>query len=429
MFLQVSLRNGGFFHFGGFPGPTRYSWDSVSCGRTLKKTRQTGLKEKPMNRIVRTFLIITTFQGLAQGYFFSTYVRFLRDYGLSLTEANLLNMIFMTTSSFLDPPTGYLGDRIGQRKVYVMGLIFWALGMAFYGLGRDFWGFALAEFTGAIGSALISGALESWLNNVTSDEIASSAVSTKRALVSLAAIPTAVIGGWIGENFGMQYPWFLAAAHSAINAILAIWLLFKLPEGNSRAENEVLPPLSQVLHNNLAVKELRFSLLVAFVAYAVFQPFNMFWAVVIDEATQYDEWLGLMWIGIATAIALGAYLANRKFVHPNTKGIAVALLIIGLPMVTVSLIPNLTFLIAGYLTHEVGRGALDPLLFAYCQPFIANNARTTGNSIQGTAQKTGSLLGLLLSGVLVTQTSPLGVWGISASALIVLALYALRKNH
>ncbi len=73
-----------------------------------------------------------------------------------------------------------------------------------------FWGCALAEAVGAVGQASRSEALESWLRNHGDEK------STHRALTEgdywskLAVIPTAFLGGIIGSQYGLQWPWLLS---------------------------------------------------------------------------------------------------------------------------------------------------------------------------------------------------------------------------
>lgn len=119
--------------------------------------------------IEKTFVLVKILQEIGPAWTFSTYVLFLIGNSLSLFEVSMLNLIYMTTSTLLDPFTGNLGDRIGQKKVYLSGLFFWGLGMLVYGFSKSFGFFALAEGIAAVGNALMSEALESWLRNHTDE--------------------------------------------------------------------------------------------------------------------------------------------------------------------------------------------------------------------------------------------------------------------
>lgn len=74
-------------------------------------------KMSESRKIQQIYVLSTSLQQFSVGWFFSTYVLFLLGNGLTLFHVNLLNVGFMTANFFLDPPTGFLADRIGQKRV------------------------------------------------------------------------------------------------------------------------------------------------------------------------------------------------------------------------------------------------------------------------------------------------------------------------
>lgn len=382
-----------------------------------------------MIRISRAFLIIKALQSLSAGWFFGTYVLFLLDHELTLLDANLLNAGFMTTNFLLDPFTGRLADRVGQKKVYVWGQVFFGFGMLFYGLGRTFPIFLLAEMVGAIGTALMSEALESWLRNNMSEKATHRILSRTSALASLATIPSAVLGSILGARLGFHWPWLMAALASVLTATTACTLLARLPESRlgSRGEESLLT-IQHVIRQVWQSPPLRFTAVVTLFSAAAFQPLNMFWSPVFRQVSGSAWWLGIMWVGIALATAIGAYWADGAWKKFNAASIAIVLLATGLPLAVAPVVSGSLPLIAVFLMHEVGRGSLRPLLFTYSNRYIEDSNRSTTNSIRAAAQTLGGAIGLLASGFLTIVFSPLDIWGLSAIALILLALYAWRKK-
>ncbi len=376
-------------------------------------------------REARTMLVIEALASLARGWFYSTYVLFLLGKGLTLFHANFINLAFMVVGFLLDPGTGRIADKVGQRKVYLWGQLAWGLGMAVYGFGNSFWAFLAAECVGAVGHALMSEALESWLRNTVSEDVCHQTISFSKGFAYLAAIPTAILGGVVGSKFGLEWPWRMSFLSSMVCLAISWSLLRKFPkERLEQTTEENSFSVLSVIKLMWKTPPLRFTALVAFGFSAAVQPFNMFWTAVLKQSSGNAWWLGFVWIGIATATFAGSFLAARI----KEKGIALASFLTGVPMLIPYLFPKTTTILAGFFSHEVGRGAIVPELFTYSNRFIENQFRSTANSFRSSAWGMGAAFGLALSGVLTFWFSPLQIWGISATALIFLSIYAWRKE-
>lgn len=406
-----------------------------------------------MDKTVRTFLVLTASQRIATGWFFSTYVLFLLSHGLNLLGANSLNLIFMTVNLLLNTPAGYLADVLGQKKIFVIGQVFWGLSMAIYWLGSSFVIFGLAEGIGAVGSALMYGTLESWLRNNTNEKETHAAISQSGTYNSLIIIPSALLGGVIGEAFGYEWPWFLAALNSFIVCLLACHLFGFLKKPKSIQTKETLLSPSRwpkqngcrlretskkerlfsrfpkELRNNLLktkeflgmtwkITAVRYSFIISLVSFAAFQPLNMFWSPIFKNMTGESWWLGFMWIGISIAIATGSHFSGKM--NPDSQKIAWSLFAIGAPLLIAALIPEAAVVLMAFIIHEAGRGALQPTLFTYGNRDLEDKLRTTVNSLRGTFQNLGSAIGLAVSGILTLWFSPLSIWGLSAVVLLFL---------
>lgn len=383
-----------------------------------------------MRRISQVFIVIKALESMSIGWVFGTYVLFLLEHGLTLFHANLLNLSFMTACFLFDPFTGHLADRVGQKKVYVWGQVVLGLGTLIYGLGRTFQVFLLAELTAAIGAALMSEAMESWLRNNTNEVVSHKVISRTYAVSSLATIPSAIAGGIIGRAFGLHWPWLMAALCFGLSVSLTYVFFRHLSEGQPKNEaRETLPGILEIARRIWRSPPLRFTVVIALVSTAAFQPLNMFWAPVLRDASGSAWWLGSMWVGIAIASAFGAFLANKWLKH-NGLEIALTLLLIGSPLLAITLLsPAWPLLVTGFLAHEVGRGVLKPLLFTYSNRYIDDLTRSTTNSIRSACGTFGAAIGLLVSGLLTLALSPLAIWGLSAIALILGALYAYKRKE
>jgi MFS family permease len=412
-------------------------------------------------KIVNTFLIAKALWNFSSGWYFSTYVLYLLDHHLNLFQANLLNVVFMSIIFVINPLTGHLADRLGQRKVFVWGQAVWAVGHIVYFVGNSFWAFALAEAVAAVGFSLMADTLESWLRNNTSEEVAHQAIAQNGIWASLASIPSVVLGSQVGQIFGLGQPWLLSSLCSGISTLFVLTLLVRLPERKTedrdpvieyvhnphlpakaipddefrhfpvttlwRSVNEARNTVRTLIADTLSNDVLRFTLIVTMVTTATFQAFNMFWSPILKDASGGSIWwLGNLWIGISIAIAIGCRLARRA--KASRLNLAITVFAIGIPIAIGSAIGSFVPLLSCFVLHEVGRGSLNPFLFTYSNRVIESKNRTTVNSIIGSGRTLGSAIGLLISGILTLVMPPLAVWTVSGCVLIFLAYWILKRG-
>ena len=145
-------------------------------------------------RIGRAFVAAKILESVGMAWWFSTNVLFLKELGLEPFQATQLNVIFMGIISVLDPFTGNWGDRIGQKRIYLLGMLAWAISHFIYWRATGYWSCALGEAVGAIGIACQSEALESWVRNHSDERVSHKALTDGAYRGRLAMMPTALLG-------------------------------------------------------------------------------------------------------------------------------------------------------------------------------------------------------------------------------------------
>ena len=372
----------------------------------------------------RAYLLATVAQRIAAGWYSTTYVLFLRSYGLSFAVINLINMVFMFVWLILNPKAGRIADQYGQKRVYLWGLGIFSFGTLVYGLSHNVAGFLLAETFSGIGNALMADALESWLRNVSSKKQSDYTISVGGAVNTLAIIPTSLLGSAIGSLFGLSWPWLLSALTGGLAVLYSWHVLHRLPEKDLRFTGEHRDPPSvwEVIKLTWQVKPLRFSGVIALAIGAATAPFNMLWAPILQEVSGSTWWFGSLWIGIAVFSAFGSWWAR----HKKQDGLAAMLLITGLPMCLPIFIPTTAGVVIPFLIHEIGRGAFRPLLFNFSNVHIESHYRTTANSIRGSIWTLGMVIGLCSSALLSLIISPLAIWLVAGIGLVLASVYAKK---
>lgn len=380
-------------------------------------------------KLENLYVIAKCLEEIGGAWFFATYGLFLVSIGLNEWEFVGVNIVFMSVKTLLDPITGNLGDRVGQKKVYLWGIFMWGMGLFVYGFAKTFVVCAVAEAMSGVGAALISEALESWLKNLVSEKAVLRAQSREGFWARLATIPTALVGGWIGAKYGLQWPWFFAGV-STMSACFMIWFMFRNYKDETRAHvfsdaDLNLWTITKEAWGDIPTRKV--FVLVGIMS-ACMMPFNMYWQRVLVAANVRQEWMGAMWIGIALFTAFGSRLADKTV--PSSKILAIIVAGIGVPMFWPQYLLTVPVLVVlAFLLHEIGRGMINPVLWTYFNRRVQNKTRASKNSLKSAAGSIGAVVGLSVSAVLTSHYSLTQIWAISAVALIGIAFWVIKWNH
>ncbi|GAB4161239.1 MAG: hypothetical protein Fur003_4660 [Candidatus Dojkabacteria bacterium] len=366
---------------------------------------------------------------MASGWFATTYALFLRGHGLTLLEMNSINSLFMMVSFLFDPITGPIGDRLGQKKTYNLGVVMFALGTLVYFFSQEYWAFLIAEAVSALGYALQSEALESWVRTTTDKQTAHKIISNGDSIGRLGNIPTALLGSYLGSWLGLKWPWLFSAITAFVAIAMVNFAYRNLPDSKNghkfklgQMYQDIFAGVKELGKN----KELTFITFFGFLTTFLFQPINMFWALLISDRLGNSSWLGYIWIGVAIATSLGTKLAGRSD-QISRKTLSGLLLGLGVPILLAVATQNPLILIGGMLLHEIGRGAIRPMMFTYANEHIEDSNRFTMNSLRNSFRTFGATLGLLAFGWVGDTFLPENAWAIAAFGLMfyALAIYVL----
>lgn len=389
------------------------------------------------------FLMLSALDGLAVGFFFPTYGPFLYKYLKSAFLINAVNFFYFLGSALFDPPTGNLADKYGRRKIYVLGMLFWALSFYAYYRSTDFWGFVTAELLGAAGAALKSEALEAWLRNTFGRETTFKALTDSGIVSSSGIIVGALVSGVVTARLGLEVGWLMSFWATVISVcVFGVWLQF-LPTSPKTAPNSLGGLGGGGDIDSGVISTFRYTLkhqtlFVLILAYALlqfaFMPVNMYWSLIAKDRGISSELLGAMVLVITIPPMIGALMARKRFIlTPDFKGVFLIFLLTGVPLIFVMFTKGIPVYMLLFLFHEFGRGSVRPIFHTVANDHIPDHVRSTANSIISAARTLGGALGLLLLGLLAEYTSFTFSWFISGVVLLIggmlLALLIVKRER
>jgi len=185
-----------------------------------------GISFKALPRELKLFVLVATIFALGE----FTYMFFIlraQDFFTEVVSERaavaipiLLYVLYNTVYTLFSIPAGMLSDRIGRRKVLLLGYSLFGLtclGFAFlHSLAFFITLFALYGLV----YALVEGTQRAFVADLTSEEIRGTALGTLHTSVGLAALPASLIAGALWQHIDPQATFIYGCALGLIAAVL-----------------------------------------------------------------------------------------------------------------------------------------------------------------------------------------------------------------
>ena len=350
--------------------------------------------------------------------------------GLSFTQIAVLEALYNLTTLFGEIPTGYVGDRVGRRNSLLVGTALISATLLGIGLSSSFLQLAGLYVCWSLGYNFRSGSEDAWLYDTLTDDLSEDEFASVRGRGESAALAVgavaAVAGGYLG-GVDLSYPWFVAAAVTA----LGVPMLLALDEPETYEESDAadltLRRTVGIVREVLSRRRLRSLLLYYYVLYAAvtylvfvfLQP--IFETVVLDFGVRRPRVESLLGWFYAAYSLVGAVLtyytgAIRERVGLRTWFLvlpfAVGGALVGMYFVPVLALP--TFLLI--------RGVSD-VTQSFAGQYVNDRVESLGRATVLSAMAMVSGLAVvpfqLGSGVVSDAVSPLFALGVAGAVLVV----------
>ncbi|MES2328137.1 MAG: MFS transporter [Bacteroidota bacterium] len=125
------------------------------------------------------------------------------------------NIIYASASY----PLGMLADKIGMKKIFIAGLILFALTYAGMTIAHNTFLFFGLFLLYGIYAAATEGIAKAWITNVCEKNRTATAIGTYTAFQSIATLLASSLAGWIWYSFGSSVIFWLSAAMAVVVAI------------------------------------------------------------------------------------------------------------------------------------------------------------------------------------------------------------------
>lgn len=377
-----------------------------------------------MKRVTLTYYLLSGGYNLAQFFIWAIYPLFLMSRGLDLFQINAVLATYGITVVLFEVPTGALADVFGRRVAFVLGCAVRGAAYALYTLAHSFHACVTAEFVDAIGTTLVSGALDAWMVDAAraaGDERPLDPVFARGAIVGRALmIAGGIAAGYLAE-VSLLLPWFVAAAAFATTGAAAVFVMRDERRTPAPTRTSVtstaLRGLGTVRRSPVLLLLCAVSLATALATF----PIHMLWPPRLRELGA-DEFHLIGWVVALLNVAslTGSALIPRLLGRVERATVLAAAAC--WRAATVSVLAGATRLgpaVAGVLLQEVAFGVSDPVQVAWTNEHVTASERATVLSVRSMAFTLGGSAGLLSIGLVAKRA------GIPAAFAVSAALFAL----
>lgn len=291
---------------------------------TGESTVTDGVNADPPTRVENTvtvrIFVLTLLVAAADFVFGAVYVQVLLERGVSPAVMGIVFFATFLITSLVEIPSGDWGDRYGQRRMTILGLLAWGAGLGLFGLFAS----PIVSFVGlllwSIGQAMYSGAPIS---------LAINSIDPERQRVRRRLVRFASVFGWVGSAAGGLLVLIGAITISVSTSVLvagvgllvvALWVRVVWPESELLPRENRQPIVRRVRANwTPAMTDL---LVLSAGAAGLLSTFLFAWQPVTLEILGLPEAsLGLVLLGLTVVAALGAAATRFEVARLAAKNV------------------------------------------------------------------------------------------------------------
>ena len=196
--------------------------------RTAATTRGEAPQEEPragLSTRFKVFLGIMAVFTLGNSSDFFVILR-AQDIQAPLIQVVMMLVLHNATHAVTAMPMGMLSDRLGRRRVIMMGWTVYALVYLGFALASSVWQAWVLFAAYGIYYGVVEGVARAFVADLVSAEQRGTAYGLYHGVVGLTLLPASVIAGWLWDTVNPAAPFYLGAG-LAFLAMLALTTLIK----------------------------------------------------------------------------------------------------------------------------------------------------------------------------------------------------------
>lgn len=142
------------------------------------------------------------------------------DLGFSSTDTILLYFAYNITSALLAVPFGKRSDKVGRKKILVLGYLTFSVVYLGFAFATQKWMLLAAFILYGFYTAMVAGVERAYISEIAPAKLKGTMLGLHSTLVGVALLPASIIAGGLWELFGSSAPFVFGALLSGAAALI-----------------------------------------------------------------------------------------------------------------------------------------------------------------------------------------------------------------
>ncbi|HET9022432.1 MAG TPA: MFS transporter [Ornithinibacter sp.] len=355
--------------------------------------------------------------------------QFAQSFGVGATASSIVVSAFAFFRLLFAPAGGRLIVRLGERPVYLLGLVIVAVSTGATAFAHSYWQLLVFRGLGGIGSVMFTVSAVALLVRLAPPSIRARVSSAYASAFLLGGIGGPVVGGVLG-NLGLRVPFLVYA----VTLLVAATLVAVFLRATALRPKEGAPELPvMTVRDGLRDSAYRASVVSGFAnGWANFGVRNailpLFAAVVIGKA----PWVAGMALAVfAAGNAVGLTVAGRYSDRVGRKPFIVSGLVVsGVATAVTGFADDLPMLVVLSVVAGLGAGTLNPAQQAALADVVGRE-RNGGPALAAfqMSADSGAILGPIVAGLLIDNGSYPLAFGVTGAITLLAVVPWLRARE
>ena len=399
-------------------------WSIVSASPVTGPSPQIRIPREIWVLIAAAFVI-----ALGFGLITPVLPQFAQSFGVGATASSVVVSAFAFFRLVFAPGGGRLVARLGERPVYLTGLVIVAISTGATAFAQTYWQLLVFRGLGGIGSTMFTVSAVALIVRLAPPSIRARVSSAYASAFLLGGIGGPVVGGLLG-NLGLRVPFIVYA----VTLLIAAAIVASFLSGASLRPAEGAPVLPvMTARDGWQDSAYRASIFSGFAnGWGNFGVRNailpLFAAVVIGK----EPWVAGMVIAVfaagnAVGLTVAGRLADRFGRRPFILG---GLLVSGLATAVTGFANDMPTLIVVSVIAGLGAGTLNPAQQASLADVVGRD-RNGGRALATfqMSQDSGAIVGPIVAGLLIDNGSYTLAFGVTGVITLLAVIPWLRARE
>lgn len=325
--------------------------------------------------------------------------QFARSFDVTVAAASAVVSVFALSRLLFAPSSGWAVDKLGSRRVYMLGLIIVALTTGGIAFAQEFWHILAMRLIGGVGSTMFTVSAMGFIVQHTPPQMRGRASSAYASAFLIGNVLGPVLGALL-EPLGMRIPFLI---YGAALLVVTVMVGFLLRPKQTKEQVKVVAPammVSEVIHHPSYQSALLSGFVNGWVNFGVRVAILPLFAASVFH--QGGAIAGFAMAAFALGSALSIQVSGRLADSNGRKPMIVAGLLLNLLFTGVLGFATTPVMVIGFsFLAGIGGGLLNPAQQATLADLIGND-RSGGKVLANfqMAQDLGAITGPILVGML-----------------------------